>query len=172
VYDLARFCPVGAVAFDHPDPSIFTVLTSKTGLPGRNACDLAVFPARWDAAQHTFRRPWYHRQAATEWNAILTGSTSNRVYSRGGSFLTPPLTPHGITPDALERELAGKDDEKPRFIAETSTWFQVETQFLMSVTDAWREAPFRDPDFHSISRGARVRFSGSRSGSVTLPGRD
>ncbi|MER2560841.1 MAG: homogentisate 1,2-dioxygenase [Myxococcaceae bacterium] len=159
VYDLSRFSPVGAVAFDHPDPSIFTVLTAPTGLPGRNVCDLAVFPARWDAAMHTFRRPYYHRQAATEWNAILTGHTSNRVYSRGGSFLTPPMTPHGITPDALERELSGKDDEKPRFIAESAMWFQLETHFLMSVTDAWRESAFRDADFHSVARGARVRFN-------------
>lgn len=158
VYDLARFCPVGAVSFDHPDPSIFTVLTAPTGLPGRNALDLAVFPARWDAARHTFRRPSYHRQAASEWSAILTGPTSNRVHSRGGSSLAPPFTPHGITPDALERELSGKDDEKPRFIAETATWLQLESHFLLSVTDAWRDAPFRDAEFSSMARGAKVRF--------------
>jgi homogentisate 1,2-dioxygenase len=176
VYDLARFCPVGALAFDHPDPSIFTVLTAPTGVPGRNAVDLAFFPARWDAAMHTFRRPYYHRQAATEWNAVLTGPTSNRVYSRGGSFLTPPMTPHGITPDALERELAGKDDEKPRFIGEGSLWFQLESHFLVSVTDAWKEAPFRDPEFAALSRGAKVRFSKhaalkDRSALETLPGK-
>ncbi len=175
VYDLARFCPLGAVSFDHPDPSIFTVLTAPSSLPGRSACDLGLFPARWDAAQHTFRRPYYHRQAATEWTCILTGPTSNRVYSRGGSSLTPPMTPHGITPDALERELAGKDDEKPRFIAEGAMWFQVETHLPMSVTDAWFEMPFRDQDFSSIARGAKVRFprAGSRDRSVleTMPGK-
>ena len=163
VYDLARFCPVGSVSFDHPDPSIFTVLTAPTGLPGRNAVDLALFPARWDAAKHTFRRPYYHRQAASEWTAILTGPTSNRVYSRGGSSLTPPMTPHGITPDALERELAGKDDEKPRFIGETAMWVQLESHFLLSVTDAWRDAPFRDQDFASVARGAKVRFAKPRA---------
>jgi hypothetical protein len=33
-YDLARFCPMNAVAYDHPDPSIFTVLTVPSGTPG------------------------------------------------------------------------------------------------------------------------------------------
>lgn len=171
VYDLARFCPVGAVAFDHPDPSIYTVLSAPTGVPGRNACDLAIFPPRWDVAQHTFRRPWYHRQAATEWNAVLTGPTQNRVYSRGGSFLSPPMTPHGITPDALERELGARDDEKPRFIAEGSLWMQLESHFLLSVTDGWKDAAFRDAEFASVARGARVRFAkGDRSAAPTVPG--
>ena len=34
-YDLARFSPVNAVAFDHPDPSIFTVLTVPSDRPGK-----------------------------------------------------------------------------------------------------------------------------------------
>jgi hypothetical protein len=33
VYDLARFNTIGTVSFDHPDPSIFTVLTSPTDNP-------------------------------------------------------------------------------------------------------------------------------------------
>jgi homogentisate 1,2-dioxygenase len=30
-YDLKTYCPVDAVLFDHPDPSIFTVLTAPSG---------------------------------------------------------------------------------------------------------------------------------------------
>ena len=33
-YDLSKFCPMNAVAFDHPDPSIFTVLTCPSAIPG------------------------------------------------------------------------------------------------------------------------------------------
>src|ERR1700741_715969 len=33
-YDLRAFSPVGAIAFDHPDPSIFTVLTSPSETVG------------------------------------------------------------------------------------------------------------------------------------------
>ena len=34
-YDLSKFCPVNAVSFDHPDPSIFTVLTCPSPIPGK-----------------------------------------------------------------------------------------------------------------------------------------
>eukprot|EP00879_Flechtneria_rotunda_P026315 GHRR01028051.1.p1 GENE.GHRR01028051.1~~GHRR01028051.1.p1 ORF type:complete len:157 (-),score=39.81 GHRR01028051.1:72-542(-) len=33
-YDLSNFCPMNAVSFDHPDPSIFTVLTVPSQTPG------------------------------------------------------------------------------------------------------------------------------------------
>ncbi len=45
-YDLARFSPVNAVAFDHPDPSIFTVLTVPSAQPGAtSALSCRVPPA-------------------------------------------------------------------------------------------------------------------------------
>jgi homogentisate 1,2-dioxygenase len=33
-YNLSNFCPMNAVSFDHPDPSIFTVLTVPSATPG------------------------------------------------------------------------------------------------------------------------------------------
>ena len=33
-YDLEKFCVIGSISFDHPDPSIFTVLTCATDEPG------------------------------------------------------------------------------------------------------------------------------------------
>lgn len=33
-YDLRKFCPVNAVSFDHPDPSIFTVSSLDGALTG------------------------------------------------------------------------------------------------------------------------------------------
>ena len=60
-YDLARFNTIGTVSFDHPDPSIFTVLTSPTDTPGTANCDFVIFPPRWMVAEHTFRPPWFHR---------------------------------------------------------------------------------------------------------------
>jgi homogentisate 1,2-dioxygenase len=32
-YDLRTFSPVGAILFDHPDPSIFTVMTALSETP-------------------------------------------------------------------------------------------------------------------------------------------
>ena len=46
-YELARFNTIGTVSFDHPDPSIFTVLTSPSETPGRSNADFVIFPPRW-----------------------------------------------------------------------------------------------------------------------------
>ena len=63
MYDLSKFCPVGAVQFDHIDPSVFTVLTAATTEPGVAACDFVIFPPRWAVQEHTFRPPYYHRSS-------------------------------------------------------------------------------------------------------------
>ncbi|GLH13956.1 Homogentisate 1,2-dioxygenase, partial [Gryllus bimaculatus] len=60
-YPLARFMVVNAVAFDHCDPSIFTVLTCPSGKPGTATADFVIFPPRWSVQEHTFRPPYYHR---------------------------------------------------------------------------------------------------------------
>ena len=44
-YDLSTFSPVGAILFDHPDPSIFTVLTAPTRRGGHGQCRLRDLPA-------------------------------------------------------------------------------------------------------------------------------
>jgi homogentisate 1,2-dioxygenase len=45
-YDLRHFSPVGSVLFDHPDPSIYTVLTSASDTPGTANADFVIFPER------------------------------------------------------------------------------------------------------------------------------
>jgi homogentisate 1,2-dioxygenase len=45
-YDLALFNCINTVSFDHPDPSIYTVLSSPSGIPGTANCDFAIFPPR------------------------------------------------------------------------------------------------------------------------------
>lgn len=73
-YDLRRFCPVGFVGFDHADPSIFTVLTSPSAVPGVAAADFVVFPARWVVAENTFRPPYFHRNTMSEYMGLLRGT--------------------------------------------------------------------------------------------------
>ena len=46
-YDLADFNTMGSISYDHPDPSIFTVLTIPSHIPGTSALDLLVFCPRW-----------------------------------------------------------------------------------------------------------------------------
>jgi homogentisate 1,2-dioxygenase len=53
-YDLARFNAINTVSFDHPDPSIFTVLTAPSETPGTANVDFVIFPPRWMVAEQTF----------------------------------------------------------------------------------------------------------------------
>jgi homogentisate 1,2-dioxygenase len=50
-YDLARFNCINTVSFDHPDPSIYTVLSAPSAVPGTANCDFAIFPASLDGCQ-------------------------------------------------------------------------------------------------------------------------
>ena len=72
-YDLRTFSPVGAILFDHPDPSIFTVLTAPSGEAGTANVDFVIFPPRWLVAEHTFRPPWYHRNIMSEFMGLIYG---------------------------------------------------------------------------------------------------
>ena len=46
-YDLRKYNTIGSVSYDHPDPSIFTVLTAQSDDPGQAVCDFVIFPPRW-----------------------------------------------------------------------------------------------------------------------------
>ena len=55
-YDLSLFSPLGSVKFDHPNPSILTVLTAPLDDHGRAIADFVVFPGRWDVLDTAFDR--------------------------------------------------------------------------------------------------------------------
>ena len=71
-YDLRRFNTIGTISYDHPDPSIFTVLTSPSDVPGRANADFVIFPPRWMVAEDTFRPPWFHRNVMSECMGLIT----------------------------------------------------------------------------------------------------
>lgn len=104
-YDLARFNAMNSVSFDHPDPSIFTVLTSPSGLPGTANVDFVIFPPRWTVTDHTFRPPWFHRNVMSEYVAAIHGMPEARAggYPAGTSHLHNSLTPHGPDPAVVKR---------------------------------------------------------------------
>ena len=104
-YDLADFSPVGSVRFDHPDPSIYTVLSAPLDEPGAHTLDLIVFPPRWDVSQGTFRPPYFHRNPVTEMNGIIRDDDPppGSPFQPGCCFLTPSLTAHGPGGRAVER---------------------------------------------------------------------
>src|SRR5262249_36051982 len=92
-YDLRRFSPVGAISFDHPDPSIFTVMTSPSETPGTANIDFVIFPERWAVAGNTFRPPSYHMNIMSEIMGLIDGvyETRPKGFSPGGMLLSSCL---------------------------------------------------------------------------------
>jgi homogentisate 1,2-dioxygenase len=108
LYDTARFNTIGSISFDHPDPSIFTVLTSPSDTPGVANCDFVIFPPRWLVAEDTFRPPWYHRNVMSEFMGLVHGQYDAKPegFRPGGMSLHNAMVPHGPDLEAFTRASA------------------------------------------------------------------
>ena len=133
-YDLSRFNAIGTVSFDHPDPSIFTVLTSPSNVPGRANADFVIFPPRWMVAEDTFRPPWFHRNVMSEAMGLIHGAYDAKAdgFAPGGLSLHNMMSGHG--PDLDSWRAASKAELKPVKLEGTLA-FMVET--------CWRYRPTR-----------------------------
>ncbi len=125
-YDLERFNVIGTISFDHPDPSIFTVLTSPSNVPGRANADFVIFPPRWMVAEETFRPPWFHRNVMSEAMGLISGAYDAKAegFAPGGLSLHNLMSGHG--PDVESWRKASEADLKPNKIAGTLA-FMLET---------------------------------------------
>ena len=125
-YDLSRFNTIGTVSFDHPDPSIFTVLTSPSNVPGRANADFVIFPPRWMVAEDTFRPPWFHRNVMSEAMGLIYGAYDAKAegFAPGGLSLHNLMSGHG--PDVESWRKASEAELKPAKIEGTMA-FMVET---------------------------------------------
>jgi homogentisate 1,2-dioxygenase len=125
-YDLANFNVIGTVSFDHPDPSIFTVLTSPSNVPGRANADFVIFPPRWMVAEDTFRPPWFHRNVMSEAMGLIYGAYDAKAegFQPGGLSLHNLMSGHG--PDLESWHKASGAELKPAKIEGTMA-FMVET---------------------------------------------
>jgi homogentisate 1,2-dioxygenase len=132
-YDLRRFCAVGSISFDHPDPSIYTVLTSASDTPGTANVDFVIFPERWLVAEDTFRPPWYHSNFMSEFMGLITGVYDAKPggFVPGGMSLHNAFLPHG--PDAVAYEKASAKDLQPEKLSDTMA-FMFETRFRLEPT--------------------------------------
>jgi homogentisate 1,2-dioxygenase len=164
VYDLMLFNAMGAMNFDHPDPSIHTVLTAPLDDHGRAVADFVVFPPRWEVAEHSFRPPPFHRNAATEVNGVIRNPPSRHGFEPGCTYLTPLLTGHGISTDSLDHVLDQSDEEAdpPNRIPNTSLWFMFESALPMRLTRWAMETDIRDGGFDALFEGVRSRFDPKR----------
>ena len=127
-YDLARFMVIGTVSFDHPDPSIYSVLTAPSDVPGTANIDFVIFPPRWLVGEDTFRPPWYHRNVMTEFMGLLHGVYDAKAegFLPGGASLHNCMTAHG--PDAETWARDHSAELKPHKIEDTMA-FMFESRY-------------------------------------------
>nr|WP_259774937.1 homogentisate 1,2-dioxygenase [Aliiroseovarius crassostreae] len=159
-YDLRTYCPVGAILFDHPDPSIFTVLTAPSGHPGTANIDFVLFRERWMVAENTFRPPWYHKNIMSELMGNIYGQYDAKPqgFVPGGISLHNMMLPHGPDRDAFEG--ASNADLKPEKLDNTMS-FMFETRFPQHLTEfAAKEAPLQD-DYIDCWDSLEKKFDGT-----------
>jgi homogentisate 1,2-dioxygenase len=152
-YDLARFNTMNTVSFDHPDPSIFTVLTSPSETPGTANCDFVIFPPRWMVAEDTFRPPWFHRNTMSEFMGLIRGTYDAKEgggFDPGGASLHNQMNGHG--PDAESYRRATAADLKPVKLEDTLA-FMFESRWVIRPTRAAMELPGLQSDYDQSWHG-------------------
>jgi homogentisate 1,2-dioxygenase len=159
-YDLRLFNVIGSISYDHPDPSIFTVLTSPTDTAGVANLDFVIFPPRWLVAEDTFRPPWFHRNVMSEFMGLIYGQYDAKPegFVPGGASLHNCMLPHG--PDTEAFEAASKADLKPQKLDQTMA-FMFESRYLFRPTRfAMEDVPLQG-DYASCWSGLEANFGSS-----------
>lgn len=162
-YDLATYSPVGAILFDHPDPSIFTVLTAPSGEEGTANIDFVIFPPRWLVAEHSFRPPWYHRNIMSEFMGLIHGQydAKEEGFVPGGISLHNLMLPHG--PDSPGFWKASTSELKPHKLDNTMA-FMFETRFPQHLTKFAAESDTLQDDYFDCWAGLKKHFNGTIEG--------
>jgi len=157
-YDLSLFCVINTVSFDHPDPSIFTVLTSPTLDPGVAALDFVIFPPRWAVGEHTFRPPYFHRNCMTEFMGLIKGmyEAKQEGFLPGGASLHSCMTPHGPDNDTFVK--ASNAELKPHRVADGTLAFMFESSLIMSVSK-WAQSTNVDEKYYLCWQELKDNFN-------------
>lgn len=145
-YDLANFQVINTVSFDHCDPSIFTVLTSPSEMPGFANLDFVIFPPRWLVAEKTFRPPYYHRNCMSEYMGLIFGTydAKDEGFVPGGASLHNCMSAHG--PDAATFEKASSAELKPQYLNDTLA-FMFESSLVYHPTKYALESKLLQQDY-------------------------
>ncbi|NRA43577.1 MAG: homogentisate 1,2-dioxygenase [Oligoflexales bacterium] len=151
-YDLRLFNTIGSISFDHPDPSIFTVLTSQTDSPGVANIDFVIFPERWMVAEDTFRPPYYHRNIMSEYMGLIYGAYDAKPggFVPGGGSLHNCMAPHGPDQEAFAH--ATEANLKPEHYKDTLA-FMFESKLV------WQPTKFA-LDTHLLQKNYQECWSG------------
>jgi homogentisate 1,2-dioxygenase len=158
-YDLSRFATVGSISFDHPDPSIFTVLTAPSELAGTANVDFAIFPPRWLVAEHTFRPPWFHRNFMNEFMGLIVGQYDAKAegFLPGGCSLHNCMSGHG--PDSVTYEQAIEAKLEPLHLTGTMA-FMFETRFVCRPTKYAMDTAELQHEYYECWQGLKKHFRG------------
>lgn len=161
-YDLRRFNVLGTVSFDHPDPSIFTVLTSPSTVPGQANVDFVIFPPRWMVAEHSFRPPWFHRNLMNEFMGLIQGVYDAKAegFAPGGASLHNCMSAHG--PDQATTAQAVAAELKPHKLENTMA-FMFETGAVLRPTRYALDCPQLQSDYDACWAGLRKTFDQGRN---------
>lgn len=156
-YDLSLFNTINTVSFDHPDPSIFTVLTSPSDTLGVANLDFVIFPPRWMVAEHTFRPPYYHRNIMSELMGLILGEydAKKEGFLVGGVSIHNRMTSHG--PDAATYYEASTQTLKPEPYENTLA-FMFESQDPWLVTDKAYQHSSRQKNYAACWQGLKRSF--------------
>ena len=155
-YNLSLFNTINTVSFDHPDPSIFTVLTSESDTPGVSNLDFVIFPPRWMVGEHTFRPPYFHRNFMNELMGLVYGEYDAKKdgFLPGGISIHNCMTPHG--PDYPSYKKAATEELKPDYY--NSLAFMFETKDVWQVTEQARVNPAFQENYVSCWQGFKATF--------------
>ncbi|BEP33354.1 homogentisate 1,2-dioxygenase [Variovorax sp. V59] len=156
-YDTANFMVIGSISFDHPDPSIFTVLTSPSDTPGTANCDFVIFPPRWMVMENTFRPPWFHRNLMSEFMGLVLGEYDAKPggFKPGGASLHNCMVPHGPDEEAFDK--ATHADLKPHKLDNTLA-FMFESRLRFIPTNFALKSPALDTDYADCWAGLKDQF--------------
>ncbi len=156
-YDTRDFMVIGSISYDHPDPSIFTVLTSPTDTPGLANVDFVVFAPRWLVGENTFRPPWFHRNVMSEYMGLVSGAYDAKAtgFTPGGGSLHNTFASHG--PDADTYAKASTAELAPQKLDDTLA-FMFESRWTILPTRQAMDAPSRQPDYDEVWAGLTAQF--------------
>ncbi|WP_095102495.1 homogentisate 1,2-dioxygenase [Pseudomonas sp. Irchel 3A5] len=157
-YDLRRFNTIGTVSYDHPDPSIFTVLTSPGTVHGQANIDFVIFPPRWMVAENTFRPPWFHRNLMNEFMGLIEGAYDAKAegFMPGGASLHNCMSAHG--PDNATAEKATAAQLQPHKIDNTMA-FMFETSKVLRPSLHALQCPHLQTDYDACWTGMAKTFT-------------
>ena len=156
-YDTAHFMVIGSISFDHPDPSIFTVLTSPSDVHGRANADFVIFPPRWMVMENTFRPPWFHRNLMSEFMGLVLGEYDAKPggFKPGGASLHNCMVPHGPDEEAFDK--ATRADLKPHKLDNTLA-FMFESRYRFIPTNFALKSSALDTDYADCWAGLKDQF--------------